>query len=215
MSEEKKKMGTGKKVLIGVGIYFVVSIITLAIVSQTDSFKNAGMSAGSGTAKVDSAEAKAKAQEEEAAKPANERFQIAVAQAQKNNKLNTGFDKVLALRYAEDTCDIDVKINAYWNEDRIIADGCKIGLALAKEVFARCPECKVMRLRFFVDMQDQFGNVSETAVFNYNIFTDTFAKVNFDNFSDMVLVDYNSMWVLADNLYIAPGIMRGLKNYRK
>ena len=208
-------MSTGKKVLIGVGIYFVISIITLAIVSQTDSFKNAGTSAGSGTAKVDSAEAKAKAQEEEAAKPANERFQIAVAQAQKNNKLNTGFDKVLALRYAEDTCDVDVKINAYWNEDRIIADGCKIGLALAKEVFARCPECKVMRLRFFVDMQDQFGNVSETAVFNYNIFADTFAKVNFDNFSDMVLVDYNSMWVLADNLYIAPGIMRGLKKYRK
>lgn len=210
MSEEKKKMSTGKKVLIGVGIYFVVSIITLAIVSQTDSFKNAGTSAGSGTA-----EAKAKAQEEEAAKPANERFQIAVAQAQKNNKLNTGFDKVLALRYAEDTCDVDVKINAYWNEDRIIADGCKIGLALAKEVFARCPECKVMRLRFFVDMQDQFGNVSETAVFNYNIFADTFAKVNFDNFSDMVLVDYNSMWVLAEKVYIAPGIMRGLKKYRK
>lgn len=203
MNEEKKKMSIGKKLLIGVGVYFVISIITFAIISQTDSFKNAG----GGTAKVDAAD--------EAAKPANERLQIAVAKAQKNNKLNTGFDKVLALRYAEDACDVDVKINTYWNEDRVIADGCKIGLALAKEVFARCPEYTVMRLRFFVDMQDQFGNVSETAVFNYNILAATFAKVNFDNFSDMVLVDYNSMWVLTDKLYIAPGIMRELKKYRK
>lgn len=211
MSEEKKKMSSRKKVLVGVGVYFAISIIAFAIVSQTDSFKNAG----SGVAKVDAAEAKAKAQEEEAAKPANERFRIAVAQAQKNNKLNTGVEKILALRHAEDACEIDVKINTYWNEDRVIADGCKFGLALAKEVFARCPEYKVIGLRFFVDMQDQFGNVSETAVFNYNIWADTFAKVNFDNFSDMVLVDYNSMWVLTEKVYIAPGIMRGLKKYRK
>lgn len=52
MSEEKKKMSIGKKVLIGVGVYFVISIITLAIVSQTDSFKNAGTSASGGVAKV-------------------------------------------------------------------------------------------------------------------------------------------------------------------
>lgn len=211
MSEEKKKMSTGKKIALTILKIYVVGIVAAAV------FYGIGTIIENSQAKtkVDSAEAKAKAQEEEAARPANERFQIAVAQAQKNNKLNTGFDKVLALRYEEDTCDVDVKINAYWNEDRIIADGCKIGLALAKEVFARCPECKVMRLRFFVDMQDQFGNVSETAVFNYNIFADTFAKVNFDNFSDMVLVDYNSMWVLAEKVYIAPGIMRGLKKYRK
>lgn len=203
MSEEKKKMSIGKKVLIGVGVYFVISIITFAIVSQTDSFKNAG----GGTAKVDAAD--------EAAKPVNERFRIAVAQAQKNKKLNTGVEKILALRPAEDACEIDVKINTYWNEDRVIADGCKFGLALAKEVFTRCPEYKVIGLRFFVDMQDQFGNVIETAVFSYNILSDTFAKVNFDNFSDMVLVDYNSMWVLTEKVYIAPGIMRGLKKYRK
>lgn len=42
MGEEKKKMSIGKKVLIGVGIYFVVGVIAMAIASQTDAFKNAG-----------------------------------------------------------------------------------------------------------------------------------------------------------------------------
>lgn len=42
MAEEKKKMSTGKKVLIGVGIYCVVAGAALAIASQTESFKNAG-----------------------------------------------------------------------------------------------------------------------------------------------------------------------------
>lgn len=41
MAEEKKKMSTGKKVLIGIGVYFVVGIIAVAVISQTDSFKNA------------------------------------------------------------------------------------------------------------------------------------------------------------------------------
>lgn len=53
MSEEKKKMSTGKKVLIGIGIYFVISVISMGIISQTDSFKSTGKSADGNTAKVD------------------------------------------------------------------------------------------------------------------------------------------------------------------
>lgn len=201
--DEKKKMSKKKKVLIGVGIYCVVAAIIFIIMVNSDSYKNA-----TGTPQV------AAQNVAEAAKPANERLQIAVAQAQKNNELNTGIEKILALYYSEDSCDVAVKINAYWNEDRIIADGCKFGLAVAQEVFTRCPEYDVLRLRFYTDMQDQFGNVSESDVFNYNVRREIFAKVNFENFSNMVIVDYNNMWPLAEEVHIAPGILSGLKKIK-
>lgn len=49
MSDEKKRMSRGKKVLIGIGIYFAVGIIAAGIISQTDSFKNAGTRSGGET----------------------------------------------------------------------------------------------------------------------------------------------------------------------
>lgn len=39
MSEEKKKMSTGKKVLIGVGIYLLVGIVAAAIILTLDDKK--------------------------------------------------------------------------------------------------------------------------------------------------------------------------------
>ncbi|MBQ9239239.1 MAG: hypothetical protein IJ191_08010 [Treponema sp.] len=41
MTEEKQKMSMGKKVLIGIGVYLLAGIIAVAVISQTDSFKNA------------------------------------------------------------------------------------------------------------------------------------------------------------------------------
>ncbi|MBD5402258.1 hypothetical protein HDR58_05605 [bacterium] len=52
MSEEKKKMSLGKKILIGIGIYLVVGVIAAGIMAQTDSVKNAEKSTTSETAKV-------------------------------------------------------------------------------------------------------------------------------------------------------------------
>lgn len=210
MSEEKKKMRLGKKILIGVGIYVGLGILGITLYGIPTMIEDAQKQK-----KAAEAEAQAKAQAEEAAKPVGERLQKAVELAQKNNKLNTGVERIIAVRDAFDRGTVDIKINAYWNEDRVIADGCKFGLAVVKEVFARCPEYDIVGLRFFVDMQDQFGNEKESAVFTYNVPRETFSKVNYDNFSDMVIVDYNSMWALADNVYIAPGILRALKKYHK
>lgn len=52
MSEEKKKMSLGKKILIGVGIYFAIGIVAAGIISQTDSFKNADNARGGEAEKV-------------------------------------------------------------------------------------------------------------------------------------------------------------------
>lgn len=220
MTEEKKKMSIGKKVLIGVGIYLGLGVIGLAcygiptMIEDSQAKKKAAVA----EAQAKEKEAIALAEAEEAKKPAAERFQKAISVALKDSSyglLNGGVDKILDLRYSEDVAEVDVRLKIRWGEDRMIADGCDFGLAVANEIFKRCPEFKIAVFRFFVDMQDQFGNVKETDVFNYNIWTETFAKVNFENFSQMVGADYNSMWPLADNVYISPGILKGLKKYRR
>lgn len=57
MSEEKKKMSTGKKVLIGIGIYLLVGIVAAAIILTLDDKKNAEKAEAEAQASIDEMDA--------------------------------------------------------------------------------------------------------------------------------------------------------------
>ncbi|MBQ9238136.1 MAG: hypothetical protein IJ191_02310 [Treponema sp.] len=206
MAGEKQKMSTGKKVLIGIGVYLAVTAIALAIISQTDAWKNTG-------AEQNAQSVFAEGTKEDGVPTADAPLERRVSYWLKT--VDQTSVKGVHFSSGDDGAEIYADVGTVWNEDRLITVSCYYALDLAKTLYEHCPEYNRISFVFRTTVTDALGNDTVVPVFKFSLSRAVFEKMNYENFRLMVMQDYNSMWNAVENVYIAPDIKKNLKKLTK
>lgn len=102
-----------------------------------------------------------------------------------------------------------------YDEDTFIRDSSMYALKAAKDIYENCPEVNKIYFEFDMKFMDKYGKESVSKAFGFYYEREMAEKVNYDNFKNMVLVDYNKMWNVINTTYIDPVVTRGLKKFSK
>lgn len=102
-----------------------------------------------------------------------------------------------------------------YDEDTFIRDSSMYALKAAKDIYENCPEVNRIYFEFDMKFMDKYGKESVSKAFGFYYEREMEEKVNYDNFKNMVLVDYNKMWNVINTTYIDPVVTRGLKKFSK
>lgn len=207
MNDEKKKMSTGKKVLIGVGIYLVVGVVVVGIVCTMDDKKKAA-----------EAEAQAHIDEMDAIYASHDPqlfLGYALAAAKKQDRI-----MVQSVQPDVDRCIVEADIGGYeysMSDDGADADGmvsaaCLFALDCSEEIYKADDHIEQFVFYFRVKYKlDMWFESAVTLVINR---TD-FEKVGYKEFRAKLQNDYNEITKIARNLTFGGQIEQRLKKYKK
>ena len=198
MSDEKK-MNKGKKVLIGIGIYLAVMAVVIAIISQTDEWKEAGEKTSASKSSTAAAQADV---------PLNEQIASLCKQNDKYNmkdlSVNVGVDGIITIRALTDGL----------TDDHLVQRSCSYALDVGQAVFNNFSDVQKIQYLFDSVFYDNLGNETKQKAVSFAFDRSVHSKMNYDNFKNMVMADYNSMWSAVSELYIHPAIRKNLKKLK-
>lgn len=207
MSEEKKKMSLGKKILIGIGIYAVVGVIIVGIVCTLDDKKKAAEAeALNNLAEMDAIYASHDPQVF---------LGYALAAARKQDRITV--QKVQPDVYS---CIVEADISGYeysMSDDGADADGmvaaaCLFAFDCSEEIFGADEHIDnivyYFRVKYKIDMWFE-GAVTLI------VDRDEFMKINYDASRTQIQNDYNEIKKIARIMPFGGDIEQRLKKYKK
>lgn len=130
----------------------------------------------------------------------------------------TGFTPAVPRRGGvgvEDRCSVRIYVQTILTEDHFITKASEYGLDVANEIFAKIPEINLLRFEYEMNFVDGSGKEFKAGAYAFTLTRENFAKINMANFRDKVTIDYNSLWAVAEDVFINPNIGRALKKYRQ
>ena len=209
MSEEKKKMSTGKKVLIGVGIYLLVGIVAAAIILTLDDKKNAAKAEVKAQARIDEMDAIYESHDPEVFRG------YALAAGEKQGRV-----VVDSVQPDVDFCVVEATISGYvysMSDDGADADGmvaaaCLFALDCSQEMFS--VDEHLERIDCYFRVKDKIGGWLDNAV-SLIINRSDFEKIDYDTFRAQIQNDYNEIKKIAVVMPFGGNIEQRLKNYRR
>lgn len=110
-------------------------------------------------------------------------------------------DKIVTIYY---------KPGITWNEKDLLRKTVDTTVKASKRLFSN------QRLGFLTivtegDFTDQYGNTETRDAVKVGLSKETVSKINWENFEDMVYVDYKKLFEIADSQYLHPSVQRTLE----
>jgi len=96
-----------------------------------------------------------------------------------------------------------------WDEKDILNMTAGTAVAVMRRLFVH-PKITSITVWVEGDFTDQYGKTETATAARVGLDKSTANKIDWDNFRDMVLVDYNKLFDIADTQYIHPAIQKNL-----
>ena len=203
------------KLLKWIGVAFAI-LIVIGIFNSDDS-KKASPPTSSTTQEKDQppASPKSKPTTEPAPKPKIDVTNMALTKDNISRALETVIPKEkfkgVDITKEKGRTIIDIYFNPgdFWDEKALVRTAASKA-AESMEVLFKNP--KVDKIWFWTqtEMTDAKGNSSTDNVVNVSLTKENAQGINWTKFKDMVLLDYNALFSIADSYYIHPGVLKNL-----
>lgn len=125
---------------------------------------------------------------------------------------------VAFISYEDSSVTVDVSavnllVETSWDEDHLVSQAAQYTVQLMEQVFENTDLASIKTI-FSTNMIDSKGNESIEPILSFLITREEAADINYKNFNDMVLVDYNKLINICEEIYIAPGIRKNLEDLK-
>lgn len=206
MSEEKKKMRLGKKILIGVGIYAVVGVVIVGIVCTLDDKKKASQAESEAQARAELAEMDAILDSHDP----QVFMGYALAAAGKQDRIT-----VHSVQPDVYSCIVEADIGGYVysmtddgaDADGMVAAACLFALDCSKEVFA---DEHIDSIYYYFRIKNKLDHWIESAV-GLTVERSKFEKIDYDEFRLRIQSDYSEVSSVITNVSFSGDIENRLK----
>jgi hypothetical protein len=106
--------------------------------------------------------------------------------------------------------DVFVDPGTTWDEKSLVKSNAVDAVAVM-EILFKNPKVDKVWLWTKTDMTDPKGNTTKEDVVNVSLTKENAKDINWAKFKDMVYLDYNKLYNIADSFFIHPGIKKNLK----
>lgn len=116
----------------------------------------------------------------------------------------------LTVEDGKNIVDIIYNPGTVWDDKALVKNNAVTATEIMEVLFSN-PKVDKVWVWTQTEMTDAKGNKSLENVINVCLTKENATEINWSNFSDMVLADYNALYKIADSNFIHPGIAKNIK----
>lgn len=211
-----------RKILSGVfGVWFIL-VFAIGGTSKDSTKRNSTTTAATKKeTKIEDKKEDVKKEEvkKEETKKKEVKFDFATAELTKENVTTAieslvGKDKLtkvdITVENGKNIVDVTYNSGSVWSEKSLVQGNANTATKVYETLFKNSKVDKVW-VWTETEMTDAKGNPSVEGVVNVSMTKENAKDINWSNFKDMVALDYNKLYKIADSHFIHPGIAKNLK----